>query len=331
MFTHVAADCQPEPPAGTTPMTRSDRAPIVTTGFIALDRVSIDGGSDVLAAAGGSCGNISANLAQLGHTVFPISTLGLDAEGAHVVNELRSLGVRTDFISRRDEKRTPVVVQHVVGRHSIALDHTFAFEQPEIADWLGVSYLSVLDHLQAIAGIPKVLYLDRASSEVLEAVHWAKSIGAIVIFEPSEIGDIVLFRTIADLAHIVKYAERRLRAPPHLTAPVEICTQGSAGLRVRFGQHRHGSAGSDWHHLPAFSIDRLVDSAGAGDALSTGLICALMAATATQTMAAHTILQGLEQGRRLAALNCGSLGARGAFRVHDRDHLSRTMAAAYWP
>jgi fructokinase len=313
-------------------MTQSDTAPIVTIGFIALDRVSIDGGgSDVLAAAGGSCGNVSANLAQLGHTVFPISTLGLDTGGAHVVNELRSLGVRTDFISRRDDRRTPVVVQHVVGHHTIALDHTFAFQQPEIADWLEASYLSVLDHLQAIAGIPKVLYLDRASREVLEAVRWARSISAIVIFEPSEIRDIALFRAIADLAHIVKYAERRLPAPPHFTAPVEICTQGSAGLRVRFRQHCDGSAGSDWHHLPALSIDRLVDSAGAGDALSTGLICALMAATATQTVAAHTILQGLEQGRRLAALNCGSLGARGAFRVLDRDHLSRTLTAAHWP
>jgi sugar/nucleoside kinase (ribokinase family) len=309
-------------------MTPSNTPPIVAIGFIALDRVCIDGGSEVLAAAGGSCGNVSANLAQLGHTVFPISTLGFDTEGAHVVNELCSLGVRTDFVSRRDDRRTPVVVQHVVGCDSIAIDHTFAFEQPEIADWLGASYLSVLDHLQVIAGIPKVLYLDRASREFLEAVRWAKSIGAIVIFEPSEIGDLVLFRTIADLAHIVKYAERRLPAPPHLTAPVEICTQGSAGLRVRFRQHRHASAGSDWHHLPALSIDRLVDSAGAGDALSTGLICALMASTATQTMAADTILQGLEQGRRLAALNCGSLGARGAFRVHDRAHLSRMMAAA---
>lgn len=312
-------------------MTRSDTAPIVTTGFIALDRVSIDGGFDVLAATGGSCGNVTANLAQLGHTVFPISTLGLDAEGAHVVNELRSLGVRMDFTSCRDDRRTPVVVQHVSGRSGIALDHTFAFEQPEIADWLGASHLSVLDHLQAIAGIPRVLYLDRASREILEAVRWARSIGAIVIFEPSEIGDNVLFRAIADLAHIVKYAERRLPAPPHLMAPVEICTQGSAGLRVRFRQHRQDSAGSDWYHLPALSIDHLVDSAGAGDALSTGLICALMAATATQTLAAHTILRGLEQGRQLAALNCGSLGARGVFRVHDRDHLSRMMAVAYRP
>jgi fructokinase len=312
-------------------MTRSDTAPIVTTGFIALDRVSIDGGSDVLAAAGGSCGNVSANLAQLGHTVFPISTLGLDTEGAHVVNELRSLGVRTDFISRRGDRRTPVVVQRVVGRNNVALDHTFAFEQPEIVDWPGASYVSLLDHLQAIAGIPKVFYLDRAFPQVLEAVRWARSIGAIVIFEPSEIGDITMFRAIADLAHIVKYAERRLPVPPHLTAPVEVCTKGSAGLRVRFGQLCRGSGDSDWHHLPALSIDRLVDSAGAGDALSTGLVCALMAATTTQMMAAHTILHGLDQGRRLAALNCGALGARGAFRVHHRDHLSQTMGAAYWP
>jgi hypothetical protein len=69
MFKHAVAGCQPATPAGTTPMTRSDTAHIVTTGFIALDRVSIDGDSDVLAAVGGSCGNVLRTAVEKSATV----------------------------------------------------------------------------------------------------------------------------------------------------------------------------------------------------------------------------------------------------------------------
>jgi fructokinase len=68
-----------------------------------------------------------------------------------------------------------------------------------------------------------------------------------------------------------------------------------------------------WHHLDAKPAEHLIDSAGAGDWLSAGLIYALCTGgyrKFSQTTQ-EKLLNGLALGQALASWNCGFPGARG--------------------
>ena len=70
---------------------------------------------------------------------------------------------------------------------------------------------------------------------------------------------------------------------------------------------------TDWIELPAQPIAQVIDSAGAGDAVTAALIHRIATARTAGLPPVEIVLQGLEEGQRLAALNCAFTGARGAF------------------
>jgi fructokinase len=315
----------------------SSRWSVMTAGLISLDQIHVPGRRGKMFATGGSCGNVSANLAALGCEVYPLSVLGLDWQGEHVVNELRSLGARMDFLTRRGDVRTPIVIHRIFGETGDGPDHDFLFVDPEtlapLPRFQSVDQLAI-DCVRGSGIVPSVFYLDRASPELLDAARWVKARSARVIFEPLGIDDIALFRAIDGLADIVKYAshclmDRNGNPLVDVKAPIEIQTLGAAEIRVGFRQQAQAQGGvltRDWHHLPALPVKRLLDSAGAGDAVSTGLVWALVHEPHDGTSESHTVLRGLDQGRRLASLNCGYYGARGVFRERNRNEISQLMA-----
>ena len=74
---------------------------------------------------------------------------------------------------------------------------------------------------------------------------------------------------------------------------------------------------------------RVIDTCGAGDMVTTGLIHALMSVGATrQSIGLNDVHSGLVMGQWLAALNCAFVGARGIFHAFSglaiRDALAKS-------
>jgi fructokinase len=162
---------------------------------------------------------------------------------------------------------------------------------------------------------PKVFFLDRVSRGALILARASAVQGAIVVFEPSSIGEPRLFREALALAHILKYSHERrrhLRGIEGIVGPLlEIETLGEEGLRYRstlpFG------ASNGWERLNAYTVDQVKDAAGSGDWCTAGIIHRLgqKGLQGLRQVTAAQLLDALYFGQALAAWNCGFEGARG--------------------
>ena len=196
-------------------MDRHVRELVLTTGFIALDVIRAADGGPPLFAAGGSCGNVSANLACLGLRVLPIALLGADDEGHVVVDDLATCGVRTGEVEQRSGVRTPVVVHEILRHQDTEGDRRFQLTVPGTGEPLP-RFTSIdderVDRLARSDVLPQTLYFDRLTPPILRMVVWAKANGAVTLFEPSEIGDATLFASIQ--AHVDVMSSPPIAYPP---------------------------------------------------------------------------------------------------------------------
>ncbi|MFO0156927.1 MAG: PfkB family carbohydrate kinase [Alphaproteobacteria bacterium] len=291
------------------PEVRVGDVDVAGTGFAVLDRIYTPGCSSVSEALGGSCGNVLISLAMLRRRVVPILSLGRDETGRRLLEEFSCVGAETRFIHRRSERRSPVLAQLVdpsIGAHSFAWmcpETRQEFPRFEPVDPEDVAEAGpVLDRCA-------IFYVDRLTEAVAAAMERARAAGAIVFFEPSEKGEAGLFARAVAAASILKFSADRLGADVEPAASaVSVVTHGDAGLEVTSGDERL------W--LRPFPARDLRDTCGSGDMVSIGLIHWLLAIrpNARSGLDLATVVPGIRAGQRLAAENCGYIGARGLFR-----------------
>ncbi|MFX8972681.1 hypothetical protein ABTN24_19250, partial [Acinetobacter baumannii] len=94
----------------------------------------------------------------------------------------------------------------------------------------------------------------------------AAELGAVVVFEPSALGDQSLFREAWSISHVVKYSHERLSELPEgfdfsSNQVLQVETLGSEGLRYRARFKRR--AATPWRTLEALKAPAVRDTAGA--------------------------------------------------------------------
>ncbi|AON52323.1 hypothetical protein [Herbaspirillum seropedicae] len=295
-------------------MTQSVSPTILGTGLFALDMVVNPEGELVEAGLGGSAGNVLAILAELGWSTIPVANLGDDKAAKHLINEMTSLKADLRFVKTLSANCTPIIYQHL---HTPKADatHSFSFTCPVCGERHSPSMSQrVTQESGTVIGrvSPNVYYFDRASALNVELAEHFKNCGALIYFEPSTIGDdCELFSRSVKAAHIVKYADERLADLaefPLDDVAVEICTQGRHGLRFRAP-----SLSSDWIQLGALEAPWIVDTSGAGDWCTAGMLFRLFSDLSfdIRNLTYNQLSHALRFGQSLSALNCMTLGARG--------------------
>lgn len=295
------------------------RAPtIIGTGLIALDVVIADSiHVPPLLCAGGTCGNVLTALAYLDWNAYPVARLRADSASKRVLEDLKSWGVRLDFITLGDHGSTPVVIQHIRRNKAGELSHSFSRKCPKCGTWLpwykavkAADVSGITDRFPAA----DVFYFDRTSRGAIEFARYAKERGWLVVFEPSSGSEPALLGEALRSAHIVKIASDRLEGNGGVLDAKEplllIETQGVRGLRYKF---RRSKGNNRWKKIGAFSHSAVLDTAGAGDWCTAGIIDrlgpygvqGLMNASSDDVVAAITV------GQAMAAWACQFHGARG--------------------
>lgn len=297
---------------------------VVGTGFATLDRIYASTLAKPVEALGGSCANVLVSLAMFGHRVAPILTLGADAIGTFLLNEMRRAGCVTKFVFRDPDEESAITVEHVDIQFA---RHSFSSTCPETRRTLP-SYTplaeSNADRAKDAIRSAAVFYVDRLSPITLHAMELASQAGALVLFEPNSVKDLVLFQRALALIDILKVSEEvRSQIDAHeLTAPPYfITTRGSHGLTLETPTDRIA--------LASLAAPRIVDTCGAGDMVTTGLIHVLMNAHASHgCVRVDDICSGLIMGQKLAALNCAFIGARGLFHAFDGPTIRNALTAS---
>jgi fructokinase len=303
---------------------------IAGTGLIALDVLLRDENAAIYTALGGSTGNVLAILAFLGWRSFPIAHIGHDPAGNSLLNEFKAMGSDTRFLVSQGHVQTPVIYQWPGDEEKT---HRFSFACPlcgakrRFSDY--VLNQDLAHEITETVTDLKVFYFDRITPLALKLAKIYRARGAVIFFEPSEShGYTEQMRNALELTHILKYADDRISSLMDFdlsNVAVEIQTLGAKGLR-----YRAPSLATDWVYLPAIGVPYIVDTAGAGDWCSAGLLYELFSEDNFMSSALFTynkLYSALRFGQALSALNCMYEGARGMMHSKSTNYLVRAAKA----
>ena len=304
-------------------------------GLFALDLViSADTEIPVRAWAGGTCGNVLTILSYLGWETYPIARMNWDVASQRVKADMKKWGVKLDLASCIPSAHTPIIIQEIRRQKDGMPTHRFIWSCPHCGERLPGFKPVTIEAVEEIAPRLKgaaVFFMDRLSRSSLMMAEKAAEEGAVVFFEPSGKGDPKLFAEAMKIAHVVKYADQRF---PELRGAMEngsnvlleVQTLGSKGLQYR---HKLGRGVSNWRQLSAVDAPMLIDTCGAGDWCTAGLIAHSAAGGlgGLRKGGAVGIQSALSHGQAMAAWNCGFEGARGGMYAVDRNVFQTQVSA----
>jgi fructokinase len=297
---------------------------VVGAGLLALDVLLDEDKSGSRAELGGSAGNVLAILAFLGWSSVPVARLGTDVAGTRIRREFEYLQADTRFIKHENQARTPVVYQWPGDDQRT---HKFSFSCPFCGQKRGFAPTEADDaHCYSVLKLVErsdVFYFDRITDWSLNLAENYRRRGALVVFEPSAVNiEARAFQRAIDSCHILKYADERideLRLFDCTKVDVLIQTLGAEGLRFKTSN----TPQETWRILPAFKVPLVIDTAGAGDWCTAGLLYYLHKTGTSQKLDTVTISRALQFGQALAALNCMHAGARGLAQDGARARLEQ--------
>lgn len=300
---------------------------IAGAGLIALDVViNSSHPESVSIYAGGTCGNVLTILSYLGWHARPVACLRGDFAGTEVRRDLQRWGVDTTLLGVEPKSETPIFVERITSRAGRPPRHTFSRRCP-VCRTILPGYSSILTTASRLVSDvlerPSVFFFDRLSAGNLALARECADAGAIVVFEPSAVGNPALFVQALDLTHILKYSRERLpasdlfRRSTSSQPMVEVETDGIHGLRYR--STFPASYTSGWRQLGALRVTELRDTAGAGDWCTAGLLHVLGRAgfAGLAQVSDADMREALMFGQALGAWTCRYEGARGGMYTQD--------------
>jgi sugar/nucleoside kinase (ribokinase family) len=301
---------------------------VVGSGLLALDIVI----SEVSGAApgywaGGTCGNVLIALRYLGWESQPVARLRHGAAADRILADLRRWGVSDRLVSLANDGSTPVIVERITRGSGNVSRHSFSWRCPECGSQFPAFkavLATVAEEIAVTARSSQVYFFDRATPGGILLAKACADQGALVVFEPSSIGNPVLFRQAWETSHVVKYSHERLRELPEIGVEgiprLQVETLGEAGLRYR-RVSQSGRAGR-WVETKAFPVESIRDTAGSGDWCTAGFIdrAGREGSEGFQKMTDCDLREAFRYGQALAAWNCGYEGARGG--MYAVDHAS---------
>lgn len=296
---------------------KSPEAVCFGTGLVALD-IILNGNpnSQPKIHLGGSCGNVLAILSFMGWKSYPIARLSSKPASNFLLSDFKKNFIKTDLITLSEDGSTPIIIHRILKESNGNPKHRYEFKIPQTNTWLP-SYKPVLankvEEITACPIIPKVFYLDRISRSSIDLAKFYKQKGSLIFFEPSSMSAEKQFNECLDLADIIKFSNDRI--PEYKEkyiqrqAFIEIETLGANGLAFRSVKHKSDK----WHFLSAPTVSILLDTAGAGDWCSAGIIHTMAGISVADlnSLKIKDIESALDFGQFLGGANCSFYGARG--------------------
>jgi sugar/nucleoside kinase (ribokinase family) len=318
---------------------RQLRPTIVGAGLVALDVVLNDIDDDEPKyLAGGTCGNVLTVLSFLGWDARPIARLKNDLPAEWIYEDLQDCGVDTSLLTARDDGSTPIIIERIRKTNNGQRYHSYSLRCPCCGSYLP-GYKSIrgsdANSLTQELGGYQVFFFDRVSRGTLNLAAHSLQRGALVVFEPSGVGDPRLFREAWELAHVVKYSNDRLRDLADLDLKsslgnnllLEIETLGASGLRYR--SCLDGASRTRWNTLDAIPSPSFKDAAGSGDWCTAGVLHKLARGglAGFRRRKPGRLKDALRYGQALAAWNCSYESARGGMYEASRPRFDRQIRA----
>lgn len=259
-------------------------APFRADGFYAPSGACIDSQSmeQIILSFGGDALNEAVALSRLGKQVELVSTLGQDEAGTQVLHYLQENGVDTSRIAQHMELDTGVnvvLIDENGERRFLTNPHGSLRRLTEE---------DILPHLDTAADI--VSFASMFVSPLLD-IPAMKRLFARIKAKPGRVLAVDLTKakqgeTLSDLQELLPYIDylfpneeeaALLTGDPDPECNAALFLEAGVGcVAMKCGQHGcliHSA--NHWVHLPAYPVEQVVDTTGAGDCFAAGFLWAL--------------------------------------------------------
>jgi fructokinase len=289
---------------------------------------------------GGSPFNVAVGVARLGQPAAFVSKLGGDFFGRYLHNHLEQEGVAIRFLAR--DPQAPSTLVFVTMEDG---EPSYTFYGAGAADTLLVpedipdaffeeTRIMHFSSINRLAGsMPMTVVATAKRFQGQQLISFDPNVRPSVIEDSEAYRDLV--RVLIGLADVVKISTSDLAwLSPDQTvesAAADLLAQGPALVAVTRGRGgvlalRGGTAPQHWE-IPAFPVTP-VDTVGAGDAFSSGLLTALAeqnidTRAALLEMNAERLHNALRFGLGVSALTCKRAGANPPARAEVDRFLQR--------
>ena len=271
---------------------------------------------------GGSPLNVAVGLARLGADVAMMARFSTSPFGRRLRAHAAASGVKLDWAVDTDEPATVAVV-------SLAEDQSaeYAFYVAATADWQWTSAeLRIPADTAILHSGSLACFLEPGAEQVANTMRRARSAGVLVSFDPNVRPDLLgsasdagsRVEELVASADVVKASDQDLAwLYPSLT-PAEVGERW-LGLGARLVVVTRGPEGAfamtpEWtQHRPAPAV-AVVDTVGAGDAFTAGMLAAMAAADIRSAKALDGLGSAaatpiLDEAITAAAITCTRAGA----------------------
>lgn len=285
---------------------------ILGAGLVSLDILMRGYEETVSYKVGGTCGNVLMILAYMGWESYPVARLNGSEQSRMMLDDMRSHGVHTDFVSTLDDGATPIIIQHNIIDKDGNPTHRFTFQGNRGSlhlDYKPVMKKTVMKVLENLQFLPSVFFFDRVNAATLTMAEYFKNRGSLVFFEPSAKAKPADFNKAVSYSDIIKFADQRIPDVGFTETyndKLFIQTLGSKGLR--FNLFCRG-----WKTLQPVPNNNIVDTSGAGDWTSATFLNEMSKAgiATVDKLTEDNVKQFLSKAQEKASQSCSYEGARG--------------------
>jgi len=250
---------------------------------------------------GGSGGNVAVGVAHLGHGVRFMGVLGGDESGQMLLREFEEAGVETDSICIEQAQRSAscfIAIDEHGERMIFSLGGAALYENSEEirSDWLaGIQVLFIADAFSEVAAAAMAC-LDPKARVVFNPGGLMASAGEAYLEPVFRHTDVLISSKVeAEVMTGISDVEKAIETLARRGPKVVAVTLGAEGVLIM----DHGKIA----RVPAILAKTVVDTTGAGDAFSSGMISGVLEGL-NWTDAARL-------GCAVAAIKIAYLGARG--------------------
>lgn len=306
---------------------------ILGAGLVCLDIIRKK--DEILYYSGGSCGNVTSALSFLGWNASVITGNYIDEAGRILSENLLNTSVEQIRVGNKYSE-TPRVIEHIFDSNLAKNDHSFSFVCPECERMLPkVKPLtnSQADQVSKSLREYDVFYSDRSAPGIKFLRDIFRKQKNWTVYEPNGARNLKSFFENAFNSNIVKFSYERIpskiakelrKLAQNSSIQLIVYTIGKKGLTYSY--RKKDKKFSDWLHLRPQPSPIVIDSSGAGDWCTAGLLLGLLGNQRTLKgwLTKDEVLSALHYGQALAAISCSFIGGQGLIYA-DREYTYRNL------